>query len=110
MKDIGKVIESKLQIKEMTQTQLGDLLGLNQRTISQYVHGKAQPSLQTFAKICNILEIDPNYILETKEFNNDDFLLEDKKEISLINYFKNSTLNDRETLLALAKILSERNK
>lgn len=107
MKDIGKVIESRLQILNMTQSELASQLNLNQRSISNYVCGKSFPSLETLVDICNILKIDLSYILETKEYSNTDFLLADKNEISLINHFRNVNEHDKETLLALAKILSK---
>lgn len=107
MKDIGKVIESKMQIKEMTQSELGKKLGLNQRTISQYVRGNTMPSLETLSKICEILEIDPSYILEIKEYDNSDLFLSDKQEISLIHHFRNVSSHDKMTILALAEILDK---
>lgn len=107
MKDIGKIIESRLQAKNMTQTQLGEKLGLNQRTISQYVRGNSMPSLETLSNICNLLDINISYILETNEYNNTDLLLENKDEIQLINHFRTMNSHDKLTLLSLAKILND---
>lgn len=102
MKNLGNIIESRLQIMNMTQSQLGDQLGLNQRTISQYVRGKSMPSLETLAKMCNILDIDIAYILETEKNTNNDLILQGKDELALINCFRQLSERDQRTIISLA--------
>lgn len=60
MKNIGEVIQNNLEMKNMTQSELGKKLGLSQKAISKYVTGKSQPSLDTLEKICAVLEININ--------------------------------------------------
>ena len=40
----------------MTQSQLAELLGIDQRTVSAYEKGLCEPSLATLAKICEIFD------------------------------------------------------
>lgn len=113
MKNIGKIIESQLQILNMTQTELGNMIGLNQRTISQYIHGHSQPSLETLSKICNILKIDISYVLEIPKYDNDDIHISNKNEATLIKNYRKLDEHDQQTILAISKVLTviyEKNK
>ncbi|MDE6965822.1 MAG: helix-turn-helix domain-containing protein [Clostridiales bacterium] len=47
----------------MSQHELATKLGISQPTVSQYLSGKVMPSLETFANLCKILDVDPSYIL-----------------------------------------------
>lgn len=44
------------QSKKMTQSQLAELLGIDQRTVSAYEKGLCEPRLATLAKICEIFD------------------------------------------------------
>lgn len=44
-------------------TEIASRLNIKQPTVSQYLSGKILPSLDTFANLCVILDIDPAYIL-----------------------------------------------
>lgn len=52
----------------LTQTELGRRLGIGQQTISEYLHNKSMPALDTFANLCITLDIDPAYILGVTDF------------------------------------------
>ncbi len=39
------------------------MLGIKQQTVSHYVKGDNMPALDTFATLCNVLDIDSNFIL-----------------------------------------------
>jgi len=47
----------------LTQTELARRLGIGQQTISEYLHGKSMPALDTFANLCAVLDLDANEIL-----------------------------------------------
>lgn len=47
----------------LTQTELARRLGMQQSNISHYVKGDKMPSLDTFANLCAILDVDANDIL-----------------------------------------------
>ena len=46
-----------------TQKQIAEHLGIKQSQISCYIHGKKMPALDTLANLCNVLDLDANYIL-----------------------------------------------
>lgn len=60
-------IRSNLQdaIKESgyTQKKIAQKLGYNPSSIGQYISGRAMPALDTFANLCDILNLDANEIL-----------------------------------------------
>jgi len=47
----------------MTQSEIGRKLGVSQQSVSHYVRGDKFPSLDTFANLCVILDVDPAEIL-----------------------------------------------
>ena len=49
-----------------SQTEIAQALGIKQQSVQQYLSGRALPSLDTFANLCEILELDPAYILWIK--------------------------------------------
>lgn len=48
---------------ELNQSEIARNLGISHTQISCYVHGKKFPALDTFANLCELLEVDANYIL-----------------------------------------------
>ncbi len=60
-------IQQKLvqEIKQsgLSQTEIAKRIGVKQPTVGQYVSGRAMPALDTFAKLCAVLDLDPAEIL-----------------------------------------------
>ncbi len=48
--------------------ELAKALGITKATMSMYKNGKALPSLDTFDKLCDILDVSADYLLGKKEF------------------------------------------
>ncbi len=49
---------------EITQTELGEKIGVGQSNIAHYVKGDACPSLETLANLCDALKLDKEEICE----------------------------------------------
>lgn len=47
----------------LTQVELAKKLNISQPTVSEYITGKSMPALDTFANLCQILDLDANDIL-----------------------------------------------
>ncbi len=66
-------IRIKLQeaIKQggLNQSELAKRLGVHHSAIGQYLSGRAMPALDTFAKLCAVLDLDANDILCVNEFS-----------------------------------------
>ena len=68
MKDIGFILKTARENKNLTQQKVMDLTGINRKTLSGYENNVAEPDLSTFAALIilyglsadTILEIDPN--------------------------------------------------
>ncbi len=58
----AKLVEAIRQ-SDKSQTALAKLIGVGQQTVSEYIHGKSMPALDTFANLCKVLELDANDIL-----------------------------------------------
>ncbi len=63
LNDIRNKLIEALKSSDLSQTDLAKALNVNQSMISDYLHGKKMPSLETFANLCEILDIDANEIL-----------------------------------------------
>lgn len=56
----------------MTQAALANKLGIKQQSVQQYISGRSMPALDTFAKLCAVLDLDANEILCVSEFGTQD--------------------------------------
>ena len=65
-----KLIEA-IKLSGKSQTELAKELNVTQPTIAQYVSGKIMPSLDTFANLCIILDLDANDMLSIPEEKKD---------------------------------------
>ena len=68
LEQIRQRITETIKQSELTQTELARRLGVGQQTISEYIRGKSMPALDTFAKLCAILDVDANDILCINEY------------------------------------------
>ena len=71
MSNFGKNLNDLLRIKHISQTKLGDVLGVKQNTVSQWATGKREPDYDTLLKICVILDTEPSEILGFQRVKND---------------------------------------
>ena len=55
-----------LKVKQISQKELAQKLGVNPSTISKYMRLDKYPSLDTFANICEILDVSADDILGLK--------------------------------------------
>ena len=53
--------------KGLSQTQLAIELELNQKTLSCYERGKAEPNIKTIKKICKYFNVTAGYLLGIEE-------------------------------------------
>ncbi|MBR2449593.1 MAG: helix-turn-helix transcriptional regulator [Clostridia bacterium] len=51
----------------MKQIEIATKLGIRQSVVSDYLRGKKMPALDTFANLCNVLDVDPADILCTND-------------------------------------------
>ena len=105
MRNIGEIIQDNLEMKNMTQSELGERLGLSQKAISKYVTGKSLPAIDTLEKICSILDVNITSCFNLNLINS--LPPQNKDEMEVLNYYrllnrKNKSLV-KDLLIALPK-------
>lgn len=63
LEQIRQRLQETLRQSTISQTELAKRLGISQSTIAHYLRGDAMPALDTFANMCQILDVDSSYIL-----------------------------------------------
>ena len=82
--NIGEKIRAAREDKDLMQTDMAKLIPMNQSNYSKIERGVQEPSLEQLRRICQILELDPRYLLNLGEYeqisSEDIKLLEDAKK------------------------------
>ena len=66
---IGKFIFEMRKEKKLTQEELGEYLGISNRSISKWENGKSMPDISLFKPLCEILDISYNELLSGEKLN-----------------------------------------
>ena len=66
IEDIQKRLREAIEYGAITQKELAEKLGINPSTVSKYMRLDKYPSLDTFANICEILDVSADDILGLK--------------------------------------------
>jgi transcriptional regulator with XRE-family HTH domain len=82
--NFGEKIRNAREELSLRQTDVAAQIGMNQSNYSKIEQGKQEPNLQQLKSICEILHIDPNYLLN---INGDDFV--DRRDRMLLLEVKN---------------------
>lgn len=64
---IKERLSKELKNSRLTTTEIAKKIGVSPEMITQYHTTKKLPKLDTFAKICKVLDLDANYILGLNE-------------------------------------------
>ena len=82
--NIGEKIRNAREDKDLLQNDMAKLIPMNQSSYSKIERGVQEPSLEQLRRICQILELDPRYLLNLGEYeqisSEDIKLLEDAKK------------------------------
>lgn len=101
---IGKFIAKNRKAKKLTQSELGELLGVTDRSISNWENGKNMPDLSLFKPLCDILDISINELMSGEKINNKEY--NEKLEENIINTIdyidkKNINYNTKKNIFLL---------
>lgn len=98
---VGRRLEHLLIISNMNQRELADKVGVNEVTISRYIHGKRIPRLEIVAKIAEVLGTSTDYLLgmvtypdETRVSGDD--VPEEFRTLKIKEYVFIEDLNEKE--------------
>lgn len=83
--NIGEKIRAAREDKDLLQNDMAKLIPMNQSNYSKIERGVQEPSLEQLRRICQILELDPSYLLGIERYEyvsaNDIKLLNDIKSL-----------------------------
>ena len=67
--DIGGKIRDAREDKDLTQRDMANLIPMNQSNYSKIERNLQEPSMEQFRRICQILKLNPNYLLELDNYS-----------------------------------------
>ena len=83
--DIGEKIRNAREDLDLSQRDMANLIPMNQSNYSKIERDVQEPSLEQLRRICEILRLDPRYLLSLENFEfiseNDLKLLADVKKL-----------------------------
>lgn len=85
--NFGEKIKNAREDMDMSQTEVAELIPMNQSNYSKIERGVQEPSLMQLKRICEILKLDPAYLLELENFDHID--THDKEILSDIKFLIN---------------------
>ena len=59
-------LKKEIEQSGLKKSEIADAIGVSRATVSQYISGRAQPTLATFAKLCAVLDCSADDILNLK--------------------------------------------
>lgn len=82
---LGEKIRNAREDTDLSQTDMARLIPMNQSNYSKIERNLQEPNIEQLKRICQILNLDPRYLLELDEF---EFIsAEDKKLLDDIKCF-----------------------
>lgn len=91
---IGKFIAQQRKDKQMTQKQLGEALGISDKTISKWECGNGLPDISMIIPLCRLLGINVNELLSGEHLTQDTY--PGKAEENMMNLMKDSEKHKKE--------------
>ena len=88
LEKIGKFIAKARKLKNLTQQELADILGVSDRTIGNWENGRNMPDLSLFKPLCQALDITLNDLMSGEKVREKE--LEEKFEENIENTIKYS--------------------
>lgn len=67
IKDIQKRLREEIKSSNLTQKEIANRLGVNPSTISKYLRLDKYPAIDTFANLCEILDVSADEVLGLKK-------------------------------------------
>ena len=66
--NIGEKIRNKREDMDLSQRDMANLIPMNQSNYSKIERNVQEPSMEQLRRICQILQLDPKYLLNLGEF------------------------------------------
>ncbi len=96
---IGKFIAENRKKKKLKQSELAEILGVTDRSVSNWENGKCMPDLSLFKPLCQELEITINELMSGEKVSKEEY--QNKLEENIIEL----TINNKKKISKKIKIL-----
>lgn len=93
---IGKFIAQQRKEKQLTQKQLGEALGISDKTVSKWETEHGLPDISMIMPLCEILDINVNELLSGQHLTQDTY--NEKAEENIMNLMKDSEEQKRRNV------------
>lgn len=93
---IGKFIAQQRKEKQLTQKQLGEALGISDKTVSKWETEHGLPDISMIMPLCEILDINVNELLSGEHLTQDTY--NEKAEENIMNLMKDSEEQKRRNV------------
>lgn len=107
-KKIGEFIAQQRKEKQMTQKQLGEALGISDKTVSKWETGHGLPDISMIMPLCELLDINVNELLSGEHLTQDTY--PEKAEENIMHLMKDSEeqkkRNVREIVLSVVWLVA----
>ena len=68
LKDIQQRMRESISRSGIPQKEIAQKIGVSAQTVSKYMRAEVFPALDTFAKLCAVLDVSSDYILGIGEY------------------------------------------
>ena len=94
---IGKFIADERKKKGYSQVELGDKLGVSNKTISKWETGKGFPDISLLLPLCEELEISVNELLSAERLNSEEY--DKRAEVNMVTIIEeNQKMTKKENI------------
>ena len=88
--NMGEKIRNAREDMDLSQSDMANLIPMNQSNYSKIERSVQEPSIEQLRRICQILKLDPRYLLDLNDF---EFF--SKEDITLLNDIKDFIVNHK---------------
>lgn len=106
MKTIGEILKNSREDLDLTQIDVMNLTGINNKTLSGYENGVSEPDLQTFSTLLKLYNLSADEILGIGNQNNRFSTILNSSEYQLISHFKKLSKKQQADILIALKALA----
>ena len=103
---IGKFIKEERKNKKLSQEELGELLGVSNRSISKWETGVSLPDISLFKPLCEVLDISYNELLSGERLNKTNYQERLEDNLSNVSSYASKKDNKFNDALILLMVLS----
>lgn len=108
MKSIGEILKNAREDKDLTQLQVMRETGINNKTLSGYENGIAEPDIETLVKLFNYYEISADEAFGIRKGNKESISIKvTSSELGLLEEIRKFNSQQQEQLFVAVKAVND---